>query len=50
MPVAVVEGNCAGWEEVPGLLECAGSSIAEVEVLRRIIRMPEVEAPIEVEE
>jgi len=50
VPVAIVEGNRPGRNEISRLLVVAGPSTPEAEVLDRVVRIPEVEAPAEIEE
>ena len=49
-PVAVVEGDGAGREEVSGLLEIAGPAAAESEVFCGVVGMAEMEAPAKIEQ
>src|SRR5437879_11149622 len=49
-PLAVVVSDGAGWHEIPGLLKIADRRTAKSEVLVRIIRVPKVKAPPEVEQ
>ncbi len=48
-PVAVIEGDGGGRQEVAGLLEVAGGGAAVVEVFGCVACVAEVEAPAEVE-
>ncbi len=50
LPVAVVEGEAPGGKKIARLLEVAGSSAAEFEVLGRIVGVAEMKAPAEIEQ
>jgi hypothetical protein len=49
-PVTVIERNGAGRKEISCLLEVSGPSAPESEVLSRVVGIPEVEAPAEIQE
>ena len=49
-PVAVIESNRAGGHEVPRLLEVPDPLGSIAEILRRIVRIPEVKAPAEIQQ